>query len=77
MFFEIVGDITDVETIARGGGVRSRTALRKQYGPGAWRKMKGRAKVRLADGAERRAEVHWYEAHGVGKKDLKIKKLLD
>ena len=77
MFFEIIGEIKEVETIARGQGVRSRASLRKEYGPGAWRKMKGKATVRMADGAERLAEVHWYEAHGIGKKDFKIKKFLD
>ena len=77
MFFEIIGDITDVETIARGQGVRSRASLRKAYGAGAWRKMKGKATVRMADGAVRRAEVHWYEAHGIGRKDYKIKRYLD
>jgi hypothetical protein len=77
MFFEIISEITDVEMIARGQGVRSIAVLRKKYGPGAWRKMKGRATVRLDDGTELRAEVHWYEAHGVGRKDFKIKKHLD
>jgi hypothetical protein len=77
MFFEIIGPITDIETIASGQGVRSRDALRKKYGPGRWRKMKGKAKVRLEGGTEREAEVHWYEAHGIGKKDYKIKRFLD
>ena len=77
MFFEIVSDITDVETIARGAGVRSRDKLRKRYGPGPWRKLKGRARVRLSNGDEREAEVHWYEAHGIGKKEFKIKRFVD
>ena len=77
MFFEIVGGITDIDTIARGQGVKSREALRKKYGSGAWRKMKGKARVRLSDGTEREAEVHWYEAHGIGKKEFKIKRFLD
>jgi hypothetical protein len=77
MFFEIVGSITDVQIIARVKGLRSRAKLRKKYGASAWRKMKGRATVRLRDGKERKAEVHWYEAHGVGKKDFKIKKFID
>jgi len=77
MFFEIISGITDVEMIARGQGLRSRDKLRKKYGPGAWRKLKGKAKVRLANGTERDAEVHWYEAHGIGKKDFKIKRYLD
>jgi hypothetical protein len=66
-----------VETIARGQGIRSLAVLRKNYGSGAWRKMKGKAIVRLDDGTEFRAEVHWYEAHGIGRKDFKIKKHLD
>jgi hypothetical protein len=77
MFFEIVGEITAVELIARGKGVRSRLQLRKKYGPGSWRKLKGMARVRLEDGSEHDAEVHWYEAHGVGKRDIKIKRLVD
>jgi hypothetical protein len=77
MWFEIVSAITNVETIARGQGVRSRARLRKRFGSGAWRKMKGRARIRLGDGSERRAEIHRYEAHGIGKKDFKFKKYLD
>ena len=77
MFFEIIGSIRGLETIAAGRGVRSRNKLRMKYGPGAWRKRKGTAKVRLADGTEREVEVHWYEAHGIGKKDFKIKKYVD
>jgi hypothetical protein len=77
MFFDIVGDITQIEVIARGIGVQSRARLRKIYGPGSWRKLKGIARIRLADGNERRAEVHWYEAHGIGKRDFKIKRFVD
>lgn len=77
MWFEIVSDITDVETIARGRGVRSRANLRKKHGSGTWRKMKGKARIRLRNGVERFAEIHWYEAHGIGKKDFKFKKYLD
>ena len=73
MDFEIVSDITDVETIAAGTGVRDRARLRKQYGRGRWRKMKGIARVRLLSGRVRLAEVHWYEAHGVGKREFKLK----
>ena len=68
MDFEIVSDITDVETIAVGTGVRDRARLRRQYGRGRWRKMKGVARVRLLSGRVRLAEIHWYEAHGVGKR---------
>jgi hypothetical protein len=74
--FEVIGAISDVETIAVGRSLRERTRLRKAYGSGRWRKRKGIARVRLSDGAVCRAELHWYEAHGIGKKDLKIKRLL-
>ena len=63
MDFELVSDITDIETIAAGTGVRDRARLRKQYGRGRWRKLKGVATVRLLNGRIRLAEVHWYEAH--------------
>ena len=77
MTFEIVGDIEHVETIAAGPGVKVRSFLRKAYGPGPWRERKGIATVRLAHGNLRRVEVHWYEAHGIGKRDLEIKGYLD
>jgi hypothetical protein len=77
MFFDIIGEITRVALIARGAGVRSRDKLRRKYGPGAWRKLKGIATVRLEDGSQHRAEIHWYEAQGIGKKEFKIKYLLD
>ncbi|MDQ3303622.1 MAG: hypothetical protein M3518_09780 [Actinomycetota bacterium] len=73
MDFEIVGQLSGIETIAVGAGVRDRARLRKQYGKGRWRKLKGTASVRLADGAVRLAEVHWYEAHGIGKREFKLK----
>lgn len=73
MDFEIIGEITAVEVIAVGTGVRDRARLRKIYGKGRWRKLKGVATVRLADGAIRLAEIHWYEAHGIGKRDFKLK----
>lgn len=76
MDVEFVGTITDVETIATGRSIRDLARLKKFYGAGRWRKLKGMAQVRLPDGAVRRAEVHWYEAHGIGKKELKIKRLL-
>ena len=75
--FEVVGNIEQVETIAAGPSVKVRSYLRKIYGRGRWRKMKGRATVRLANGKLRRVELHWYEAHGIGKRDLKIKDYLD
>ena len=73
MDFEILGEITQIEPIARGTGVRDRTRLRKQYGTGRWRKLKGIARVRLLDNSIRLAEIHWYEAHGIGKKEFKLK----
>jgi hypothetical protein len=75
--FEIVGDITNIQVIAAGRGVRRLKNLRKRYGGRRWRKLKGDATVRLVSGSVRRAEIHWYEAHGVGKKGLKIKRFLD
>lgn len=77
MYFEIVGEIQGVELIAAGFGIRQIEALRKQYGGGRWSKLKGTAWVRLADGTIRKAELHWYEAHGIGKRRMKIKKFLD
>ncbi len=73
MDFAIVGEITDVETIAAGRGVRDRARLRKTYGRGRWRKLKGVAPVKLKDDTIRLAEIHWYEAHGIGKKEFKVK----
>jgi hypothetical protein len=76
MKFTIVDDITDIETIASGKGVRDLPRLRRMYGSGRWRKLKGLTRVRLPNGRVRRAEVHWYEAHGIGRKDFKIKRFL-
>jgi hypothetical protein len=77
MYFEIVGELGEIETIARGPSVRERARLRKQFGAGRWRKLKGVATVRLVNGKIRTVELHWYEAHGIGKKKLKIKRYLD
>jgi hypothetical protein len=77
MHFEIVGKIESVETIAVGGRIRDIMRLRRQFGLGRWRKLKGVARVRLANGTVREAEVHWYEAHGIGRKKMKIKRFLD
>lgn len=77
MYFEIVGEITRVETFATGSSIRELARLRKFYGHGRWRKRKGIARVRLSDGTVRLAEVHWYEAHGIGRKELKIKGYID
>ena len=77
MKFELVGAITNVEVIAAGPGIRVRSYLSKAYGHGRWRKMKGTATVRLPNGALRRVELHWYEAHGIGRRDQKIKRYMD
>lgn len=73
MDFEIIGDITQAETFARGSGIRELSRLRKIYGLGNWRKRKGFATVRLSDGSVHEAEIHWYEATGIGKREFKIK----
>lgn len=73
MDFEIVSEITEIDTIAAGVGVRDRKRLRRMYGSGRWRKLKGIASVRLLSGKIRVAEIHWYEAHSIGKKEFKLK----
>jgi hypothetical protein len=77
MHFEVVGQIEQVETFATGSGIRELPRLRKIYGRGRWRKRKGVATVRLSDGTIRLAELHWYEATGIGRKELKLKRYLD
>ena len=77
MHFEILGEITQVETFAIGSGIREIARLQKIYGKGRWRKRKGIAKVKLSDGSIHIAEIHWYEATGIGKKEFKIKRLLE
>ena len=77
MYFQIIGEIEKVEIIAVGKSIRDIARLRKQYGPGRWRKLKGVATVRLFDGRIKKAEVHWYEAHGIGKRKMKVKRYLD
>lgn len=77
MKFDVVGEIEQTETIASGSRVKVRERLQKIYGRGRWRKRKGVATVRLQNGKLRRVELHWYEAHGIGKKDFKIKNYLD
>ena len=74
--FRIVGEITGVETIAEGNSIRDLPRLAKAYGAARWRKRKGIATVELASGAIRRVELHWYEAHGIGAKEQKIKRYL-
>ena len=73
---EIIDDISEIETIAVGNSIREIARLRRSYGSGRWRKMKGKATIRLPDGIISKAELHWYEAHGIGRKDIKIKKVL-
>jgi hypothetical protein len=75
--FEIVGQIIESETIAVGNSIRELSQLRERFGHGRWRKRKGVTNVRLSDGTIRLAEVHWYEAHGIGKVRVKIKRYLD
>ena len=70
---EILGEIRNEEVIAKGASVKIRKRLEKLYGRGNWRKMKGTAEVRLSDGSVKRAEIHWFEAHGIGKKNIKVK----
>ena len=77
MNFEIIGEIKEIETIAVGGRIRDIMRLRKQYGAARWHKLKGLANVRLQSGNIRKAELHWYEAHGIGRKKIKIKRFLD
>ncbi len=77
MDIEVIGAITDIETIATGNSIRELPRLHKVYGAGNWWKRKGIATVCLPDGSVHTAEVHWYEAHGIGRKELKIKRLLD
>lgn len=75
--FEIISDITDIEVIAIGRSIRDLERLREQYGGGRWRKMKGVALIQLSNGRVRKAEIHWYEAHGVGRKEYKRKGYLE
>jgi hypothetical protein len=77
MSFEIISELAQIETIAVGSGIRDLARLRKVYGPARWRKLKGIARIRLANGRIRVAELHWYEAHGVGKKEIKRKRYVD
>ncbi len=77
MFFEFESEITEIEVIAVGRAIRELRRLEKMYGPGRWRKLKGLAAIRLVDGTVVRAELHWYEAHGVGRCEFKVKRLMD
>lgn len=75
--FELIGEITDFELIARGTGIRDLSRLNRQYGTGNWRKLKGYARIRLSNGREHRAELHWYEAHGIGRREIKRKRYVE
>ena len=75
--FEVIGTIEEIKTIAVGSRIREIARLRKAFGAGGWRKLKGVATVRFEDGTIHRVELHWYEAHGIGRKKLKIKEYLD
>ena len=76
MYFEIIGEIKDIETIAIGGRIRDIMRIQKQFGRGRWRKLKGIGKVLLENGRICNAELHWHEAHGIGRKKMKIKRFL-
>lgn len=76
MKFELVSEIRNVEVIASGHGIRVLSRLTRQFGVGRWRKLKGAATIRLETGEVVEAELHWYEAHGIGKRQLKIKRFL-
>ena len=73
----VVGPILAIETIARGRGIRVLRRRQRRYGRGQWRKLSGIARVRLADGVVALAELHWYEAHGIGRREMKIKRLIE
>jgi hypothetical protein len=77
MNFEIISEVTEIEAIAVGSSIRDVARLRRMYGKGRWRKLKGVAKVRLRSGRIRLAELHWYEAHGIGRREMKRKRYLD
>jgi hypothetical protein len=76
MQFEILGEIAEIETFAAGSAIREVARLRRVYGRGRWRKRKGIARVRISDGSVHVAEIHWYEAAGIGRKESKIKRFV-
>ena len=76
MTFEVIGEINNIDTIAVGNSIREIRRLEKAYGSGRWRKLKGTGTVQLNDGTICKVEIHWYEAHGIGKKEMKIKRIL-
>jgi hypothetical protein len=75
--FDLIAEIRAIETIATGRGIRILDRLNQEYGKGNWRKLKGIARVRLPDGTIAEAEIHWFEAHGIGKRRMKIKRLIE
>jgi hypothetical protein len=77
MWFRVIGKLCRIEVIARSGAIRELARLRKVHGGRRWRKLKGIAGVELPNGRIRVAEIHWYEAHGVGRREMKIKRFLD
>lgn len=77
MKFEVISQIDSIEVISVGTGIRDLAHLEKAYGPGRWRKLKGIARVRFPNGNVRLVELHWYEAHGIGRKDIKIKRYVE
>jgi hypothetical protein len=77
MRYKLLSEVTLIETIAVGSGIRNRTKLRRKYGPGHWRKMKGIARIELEDGSQWLSELHWYEAHGIGRRHVTVKYLLE
>ena len=74
--FQLVGAISEIELIAVGRSIRELKRLRKVYGRGRWRKLKGIASIRFSNGTIHRGELHWYEAHGIGRKEIKIKRII-
>lgn len=77
MYFEIIGEIKNIETIAIGGNIKDLIKIQKKYGKGRWRKLKGIANIKILNGSIKLAEIHWYEAHGIGMKNIKIKKIIE
>jgi hypothetical protein len=77
MHFKILGRISSTEVIASGTAIRERKRLRKNYGKGRWRKLKGIARIEFFDGTICQAEIHWYEAHGIGAKEYKVKRIIE
>ena len=77
MNFEVIGEIENQELIAKGTSIREIKRLERVYGKGQWRKLKGRARVKFSSGTMKLVEIHWYEAHGIGKKEFKIKRILE